>query len=75
MDVGAIKTEVIEKLLIEKLIHISLGGGRMVEYRCGICDITPQGPNPTRMHILGVFTQRRLCCALSVHFPCTTLNH
>ena len=28
MDVG-IKTEVINKLIIEKLIHISLGGGEL----------------------------------------------
>ena len=40
MDVE-VKAEMVEKPLVEKLIHISLGGGEMVEYRCGNCDITP----------------------------------
>ena len=36
MDVGAIL-----KQIIEKPIHISRGGGKTVEYRCGNCDIAP----------------------------------
>ena len=36
MDVGAVKSE----MIIEKPIHISLGG-EMVEYRCGNCNIVP----------------------------------
>ena len=39
MDVE-VKAEMVEKPLVEKPIHISLGG-KTVEYRCGNCDITP----------------------------------
>ena len=67
MDVGAVKSDVI----IEKPIHISMGG-ETVEYRCDNCDIAPQDQKRVWMPILEVCTQRRLCCAPSVCFRCTT---
>ena len=48
------------------------GGGETVEYRCGNCDIAQQDQKWVWMPILEVCTQRRLCCAPSVHFQCTT---
>ena len=63
MDVGAIKTEVIEKPLIEKLIHISLGG-KTVEYRCGNCNITPtRSKSGMDAHIRNVHTKKALLCS------------
>ena len=65
MDVGAVKTE--EKPIIEKPIHVSTG----------VVTVTlplkspKQGWTPT----CEVCTQRRLCCAPSVHFLRTILTH
>ena len=62
MDVG-IKTEVINKLIIEKLVHISLGG-RTVEYRCANCDITPtRSKAGMDVHIRSVHTKKALLCS------------
>ena len=68
MDVGVVKSDII----IEKPIHISLGG-KTVEYRCGNCDITP-----TRLkagmdaHIRSVHTKKALLCFFCVFSTCTT---
>ena len=67
MDVVAIKTE--EKLIIEKPIHISLGG--TVEYRCGNCNITPtRSKAGMDAHIRSVHTKKALLCSF-----CTFLTY
>ena len=71
MDVG-IKTEVIDKPIIEKLIYISLGG-RTVEYRCANCDITPtRSKSSMEAHIRSVHTKKALlfsfCALLTYNF-------
>ena len=63
MDVGVKK----EETIVEKLIHVNFGG-QTVEYRCGNCDIAPKNLNQGWMPPFEVCTQRRLCCAPSVHF-------
>ena len=72
MDVGAVKTK--EKPIVEKPIHVSFGG-QTVEYRCGNCDIAPKSPKQGWTPTFEVCTQRRLCCAPSVHFLRTILTH
>ena len=63
MDVGAVKSEVIEKPIIEKPIHISLGG-KTVEYRCGNCDIAPtRSKAGMDAHIRSVHTKKALLCS------------
>ena len=64
MDVGEVKKE---GAIIEKPIHISFGG-QTVEYRCGNCDIAPKKSKSGMDAHIEVCTQRRLCCAPSVHF-------
>ena len=73
MDVE-VKAEVVKKPLVEKPIHISLGAKRL---NTGVVIVTlpPQGPIRAWMTILEVCTQRRLCCAPTVHFRRTTLIH
>ena len=72
MDLGADKTE--EKPIVEKPIHVSFGGKQS---NTGVLTVTlplksPKwGWTPT----LEVCTQRRLCCAPSVHFLHTILTH
>ena len=63
MDVEAVKSEVIQKPIIEKLIHISLGG-KTVEYRCGHCNITPtRSKAGMDTHIRRVHTKKALLCS------------
>ena len=60
MDVGVVKSDVI----IEKPIHISLGGGETVEYRCGNCDITPtRSKAGMDADIRSVHTKKALLCS------------
>ena len=66
MDVGAVKSEVIQPI-IEKPIHISLGGGgKTVEYRCGNCNITPRSKVSMDAHIRSVHTKKALLCSFCV---------
>ena len=61
MDVGAVKSD---DVIIEKPIHISLGGGETVEYRCGNCDITPtRSKAGMDAHIRSVHTKKALLCS------------
>ena len=62
MDVE-VKTEMVEKPLVEKPIHISLGG-KTVEYRCGNCDITPtRSKSGMDARIRSVHTKKALLCS------------
>ena len=64
MDVGGVKKE---EAIVEKPIHVSFGGKQL---NTGVATVTlplkslNQGSMPT----FEVCTQRRLCCASSVHF-------
>ena len=62
MDVGAVKSE----MIIEKPIHISLGE-KMVEYRCGNCNIAPtRSKSGMDAHIRSVHTKKALLCSFCV---------
>ena len=57
-----------EEAIVEKPIHFSFGG-QTVEYRCGKTVTLPlKSLNQGWMPTFEVCTQRRLCCAPSVHF-------
>ena len=57
--------DVKSEIIIEKLIHISLGGKwEMVEYRCGNCNITPtRFKSGMDAHIRSVHTKKVLLCS------------
>ena len=74
MDIE-VKEEVVDKPLVEKPIHISLGVGKWLNTDVVMATSPPQCPKQAWMPVLEVCTQRRLCCAPSVHFRCTTSIH
>ena len=58
-----VKAEMVDKPLMEKPIHISLGG-RTVEYKCGNCDIAPtRSKSGMDAHIRSVHTKKALLCS------------
>ena len=69
MDVGAVKKE---EAIVEKPIHVSYGGKQL---STGVVTVTLplKSLNQGWMPTFEVCTQRRLCCAPSVHFLRTTL--
>ena len=71
MDVGAVKIE-LDKPIVEKPIHVSFRG-----LSIGVVTVTLplKGLKSEWTPTLEVCTHRRLCCAPSVHFLCTTLIH
>ena len=68
MDVGVKK----EEAIVEKPIHISFGGRQL---NTGVATVTLplKSLNQGWMPTFEVYTQRRLCCAPSVHFLRTIL--
>ena len=58
--------DVKSEIIIEKLIHISLRG-KMVEYRCGNCNIAPtRSKSGMDAHIRSVHTKKALLCSFCV---------
>ena len=64
MDVDVkVKAEMVDKPLVEKPVHVSLGG-QTVEYRCGNCDIAPKrSKSGMDAHIQSVHTKKALLCS------------
>ena len=69
MDVGVKK----EEAIVEKPIHVSYGGGRQLNTGVATVTLPLKSLNQGWMPTFEVCTQRRLCCAPSVHFLRTIL--